>query len=234
MNNPYKVLGVPDGASEEECAKAYRRLAKLYHPDLNPDDEIAAIRMAEVNAAFDKIKALNDGSSISSRKGHGKPTQKDYYEVINNYIANLQYKQALNVLAEIKDRNANWYYLSAICYYGTNKLTDAKNLIKVALSLEPRNDKYKKLKEKIDRGYGKFDPTYTRPSERKVDIDKGNNKIKDIVIKIIVGIIILAVGFFGIRFASNLAKNYEDPNGATKPAVTQSDDTSNSSEQYSF
>ena len=53
--NPYKVLGLSDGASKEEVTKAYRKLAKKYHPDLNPGDEQAAKKMAEVNAAYDSI-----------------------------------------------------------------------------------------------------------------------------------------------------------------------------------
>lgn len=53
--NPYKVLGLSDGASKEEVTKAYRKLAKKYHPDLNPGDEEAAKKMAEVNAAYDSI-----------------------------------------------------------------------------------------------------------------------------------------------------------------------------------
>ena len=36
MDDPYKVLGLERGASDEEVKKAYRRLAKKYHPDLNP------------------------------------------------------------------------------------------------------------------------------------------------------------------------------------------------------
>ena len=56
MGDPYKVLGVEPGASDEEIKKAYRRLAKQYHPDLNPGDEVAARKMKEVNAAYEQIK----------------------------------------------------------------------------------------------------------------------------------------------------------------------------------
>lgn len=55
-NNPYRVLGVPDGASIEECTNAYKQLAKKYHPDLNPDNAFAAEKMAQINAAYDEIK----------------------------------------------------------------------------------------------------------------------------------------------------------------------------------
>lgn len=56
IDDPYKVLGVSPDASDEEIKKAYRRLAKKYHPDLNPGDEAAAKKMQEVNAAYDQIK----------------------------------------------------------------------------------------------------------------------------------------------------------------------------------
>lgn len=53
MMDPYKILGVEPGASEEEIKKAHRRLAKKYHPDLHPDDPKAAEKMNEINAAYD-------------------------------------------------------------------------------------------------------------------------------------------------------------------------------------
>ncbi len=51
--DPYKVLEIAPGATEEEIKKAHRNLAKKYHPDLNPGDAVAAEKMNEINAAYD-------------------------------------------------------------------------------------------------------------------------------------------------------------------------------------
>lgn len=64
------MLGVPSGASKEEVTKAYRKLAKKYHPDLNPGDEQAAKKMAEVNAAYDSIM---NGTPYGPRVNTGNP-----------------------------------------------------------------------------------------------------------------------------------------------------------------
>ena len=56
--SPYDELGVTPEASDEEIAKAYKRLAKRYHPDLNPGNAAAAERMGRINRAYDEIKAI--------------------------------------------------------------------------------------------------------------------------------------------------------------------------------
>lgn len=55
ITEPHKVLGVSENATQDEIKKAYRQLAKKYHPDLNPGDETAAQKMNEINQAYDML-----------------------------------------------------------------------------------------------------------------------------------------------------------------------------------
>ncbi|MFM8953390.1 MAG: DnaJ domain-containing protein, partial [Planctomycetaceae bacterium] len=75
----YQTLGVPRTASAEDIRKAYRELARKYHPDLHPDDDAAKEKFKKVQAAFD---VLNDPSKRemydrygSSCEGVGGPRQ---------------------------------------------------------------------------------------------------------------------------------------------------------------
>ena len=68
--DPYKVLGVSPDASDEEIKRAYRRLAKQYHPDRNPGDEAAAKKMQQINAAYEQIK--NPEKAAQSQGGYGQ------------------------------------------------------------------------------------------------------------------------------------------------------------------
>ena len=56
--NPYEVLGVPEGASEEEIKRAYKELVKKYHPDKyqdNPLSDLAEEKLQEINEAYDML-----------------------------------------------------------------------------------------------------------------------------------------------------------------------------------
>lgn len=73
VENPYRVLGIPEGASQEEIKKAYRKKAKEYHPDLHPDDPTVTQKMSEVNEAYDML--MNPEKYAKQRQGQQSHSQ---------------------------------------------------------------------------------------------------------------------------------------------------------------
>ncbi len=82
-NSPYDVLGVSSSASAADIQKAYRKLAKKLHPDLNPGDKAAEEKFKEVAAAYDllgdaeKRKRFDNGEIDAS--GAERPPQHQFY-----------------------------------------------------------------------------------------------------------------------------------------------------------
>ena len=74
MTDPYSVLGLSPDASEEEIKSAYRKLAKKYHPDLNPGDDEAARKMQEINAAYDQLQNPAAQNAAYDRTQYGSAT----------------------------------------------------------------------------------------------------------------------------------------------------------------
>ncbi len=86
MADPYQVLGVSQDASDEDVTKAYRKLAKKYHPDINPGPE-AEKKMQEINAAYQQIQDMrknggqagNYGQSAGYGQGYGQSNGQSSY-----------------------------------------------------------------------------------------------------------------------------------------------------------
>ena len=77
MRDPYEVLGVSRGASDDEIKKAYRAKCKRWHPDLNPNDPTAEEHFKEVQAAYDAITKGETGPQMGGNP-YGSNQQQGY------------------------------------------------------------------------------------------------------------------------------------------------------------
>ena len=163
IDDPYRVLGVSRDASDEEIKQAYRRLAKQYHPDLNPGDQEAARRMQEVNAAYEQIKNPEKAQSQPGAYGYdpfGDYRQQSYTErgddqyqqAAAQYIRFNRFLEALNTLENSAQRDARWYYLSALANDGLGNQVTAMEHIRRAVSMDPGNPEYLNALNRMEHG----------------------------------------------------------------------------------
>ncbi len=143
--DPHIVLGVAPDASEEEITRAYRALAKRYHPDLNPDDQWAAERMQEVNTAYEQIKLERE---IVRAQEAIPPLER-----ARNLIEMSEFDAAADVLGGSNlPRNAEWYCLSAVAAYGLGDGKTALSYAKRAVSLKPDVQQYRQVLRNVKTG----------------------------------------------------------------------------------
>ena len=164
IDDPYKILGVSRDATDEEIKRAYRQLAKKYHPDRNPGDAEAAKKMQQVNAAYEQIKnpekaqsstGYGGYSSYDPFGGYQQRTQQDgdsYQQAAYNYIRFGRYREALNALQNCTKKDARLYYLSALANYNLGNQVTALEHIRRAVSMEPDNQEYLYTLEQMEHG----------------------------------------------------------------------------------
>ena len=79
INDPFAVLGVSSSATEDEIKSAYRKLAKKYHPDLNPGDKAAEAKMREINEAYTlALQIKKNGGTWRPNAGSGSSWSGTY------------------------------------------------------------------------------------------------------------------------------------------------------------
>ncbi len=150
MRDPYEVLGVPRGASQEQIKKAYRELAKKYHPD-NYDQSIlrenAERKMQEINEAYDAIVTGKVGSGYTDS---GYSTGADYSE-IESLINQSRLEEAESLLENMPEglRTSRWYYLKGNVNYKRGWTQQAYSYYQMAYNMEPGNQEYRGAFESI-------------------------------------------------------------------------------------
>lgn len=179
MNDPYSVLGVSRGATDEEIKTAYRALARKYHPDNyanNPLADLANEKMKEINEAYDQItqeRRAGAGSagnasggsygSGSYSGGSGSYSGSGRYAEVRTMINNGRVDEAQSVLdgVPVSDRDAEWHFLMGSVLYRRGWINEAYVNFQNAYRMQPGNQEYREAVERISRqmnggGFGPF------------------------------------------------------------------------------
>ena len=160
MRDPYKVLGVSPEATDDEIKKAYRELAKKYHPDNYANTEfsdIAGEKMKEINEAYDQV--LHARASASSQSSQYDGTSGEQNKRVRELIAAGRLGEAEVILDSDSNRNAEWHYLKGLCAMYRRSYYDASGYFQTAYSMDPGNREYATMYQRFrgaQQNYGSF------------------------------------------------------------------------------
>ena len=167
MKDPYEVLGVPESATDEEVKRAYRELARKYHPDNyqnNPLADLAEEKMKEINAAYEEINRRRAGGQTSgtyydtrrpSSAGsayYGGASSSPTLQQIRRAIQAGSLTEAEALLNRYPDHNAEWYFLRGVIRYQRGWMDDARQDYQRACQIDPTNTEYRQALHYMEHG----------------------------------------------------------------------------------
>ncbi|MBQ3900841.1 MAG: J domain-containing protein [Clostridia bacterium] len=153
--DPYTILGVGRGATDEDIKKAYRELARKYHPDNytdSPLSDLAEERMKEINEAYDAIqKERAEGGADPGRYSSYTYSGITSFEEVRRHIARGEYSEAELIIESTPagDRGAEWNYLKGCLLIQRGYYYDAQSYIETACYLDPENREYQDAKNNL-------------------------------------------------------------------------------------
>lgn len=177
MKDPYSVLGVSPSASDEEVKKAYRELARKYHPDNyqnNPLADLAEEKMKEINEAYDTITKQRSGGGYQQSSGssgygyqqqgyggyqqYGGSASNPTYARVRNLINAGDLQTAERLLTEVGQRDGEWYFLTGSIAYRKGWLDEALQNYTRAVQMEPGNMEYRQALAMSQQGGQAYRP----------------------------------------------------------------------------
>jgi len=165
MSDPYKVLNIPSTATDEEVKKAYRALARKYHPDNyhdNPLADLAQEKMKEINEAYDTITKMRSGGGNGAPRsayqgdsyggGYGGRADSNassaYYQV-RVAIDRGDLNTAEHLLNIISDHGPEWNFLKGVICARRGWMEQALQYYETACQMAPGNQEYRQALERL-------------------------------------------------------------------------------------
>lgn len=185
--NPYEVLGVKPGASQDEIKSAYRKLIKQYHPDQfgdNPLKNLAQDKMIEINEAYATLTkssnnsySSNTNSNYNSNTTNNSSNYNNYsnssteLQEVRRFIQSGNYLAAENKLNSINTRTAEWHYLYGAVLLNKGWFDAALNEMTTAVNMDPNNFEYRQgLNSLRQRGNNYSNQYYRTTNKNNADM----------------------------------------------------------------
>lgn len=184
MRDPYQVLGVSPSASDDEIKKAYRDLARKYHPDNyhdNPLADLAQERMKEINEAYEAVQTQRKrGSAASSAaSGYARNPYGSYggsyggayggsysgpYARVRMAIKQGNLNLAEELLNASSNHDAEWNFLKGVICTRRGWADEALRYYQTAVRLDPNDEEYRRALDMAEgrsatyrpNGFGSF------------------------------------------------------------------------------
>ena len=154
MNDPYKVLGVPLDASDDDIKKAYRNLARKYHPDNFAGTQMAELaeeKMKEINQAYESINKMRSAGQTANISENTYDVNTLTYGRIRHMINADKIDEANATLDYISPtaRGAEWNFLKGCILVRRGWYYDAQKYFETACYLDPNNNEYIQAAESL-------------------------------------------------------------------------------------
>ena len=171
MRDPYQVLGIPSTATDEEVKKAYRNLARKYHPDNyhdNPLEDLAQERMKEINEAYETIRtqrkaAQSGGQSYGGytggySQGYNAGAYGGVWQRVRLAISQGNLNLAEELLNAQTDHNGEWNFLKGAVCYKRGWMDEARRYYETAVQMDPGNAEYQRALDMLNGNGAAYRP----------------------------------------------------------------------------
>lgn len=151
--NPFLILGISENATQAEVEAAYLKLRDKHRLDMHQEGERgreAANKLSEIEEAYREITALFE-SKINF--------DGNIFSTIEQLIKANKYDEAQDALDKISERGAEWHYFQSAIFYKKGWIMESRSQLKLAVSMDPKNEKYVKSLEKLEAKLNNRDGT---------------------------------------------------------------------------
>ena len=166
--NPYEILGINPGASQDEIKSAYRKLIKKYHPDQygdNPLKELAQEKLTKDGGSgsyYSNSSSNYNYNTNNTNNNYSNSNSFNDFQEVRRMIQSRNFAYAEQRLNSINNRNAEWHYLYGVIMYNKNWFDSALDHINTAVRMDPNNFEYRQTLNSLRQRGSNFSNPYYR------------------------------------------------------------------------